>query len=129
MSDLSRARDTLYTIFRRSELKNKEDTSMYLGVCSLGIKETPDRIGFYRKVIRSIFFDFVCQNHRDEWNKISMTREDLENIIDFFTEKPTAAALVINCDEKIIKFLEPTEEDIADSKPNYICTLNENYKH
>ena len=58
-----------------------------------------------------------------------MTREDLENIIDFFTEKPAAAALVINCDEKIIKFLEPTEEDIADSKPNYICTLNENYKH
>ena len=54
-----------------------------------------------------------------------MKREEVENIIDFFTEKPTAAALVINCDEKIIKFLNPTGKDIEDSKPSYTMTLNE----
>ena len=129
MCDLKRAKDTLYLIFNKTEkLLNIEHIKMFLGLCCLGIKETPDRTGYYRKVIRRTFKGFVCSNAIDYRFRVNIPEEELENIIDYITEKPTVAALVINCEEKIIKFLNPTNEEIEESKPSYILTLNEQYR-
>ncbi len=90
--------------------------SRYIGLCCLGIKENFERAGFYRKAIRELFNDInsICYTRYSD-NKF--TEEDLDNLIDFITEKPTVVALIIKCEDEIIKYLNPTAEEIEESKP------------
>ena len=87
----------------------------YLGLCCLGIKENFEKTGYFRKAIRSLFEDVLYSsgnNYRDP----KPSEEKLENILDFITEKPTVVTLIIGCGEGITKFLNPTEEEIEESK-------------
>ena len=44
------------------------------------------------------------------------TEEELDNILDYITKKPTVAAITFTCGDGIWKFLNPTEEEIKESK-------------
>ena len=93
----------------------KMNIKRYLGLCCLGIKENFERTGYFRKVTRSFFEDFIYSNGNN-YHDPKPSEEELKNILDFITEKPTVAALVIGCGKGITELLNPTDEEIEESK-------------
>ena len=87
----------------------------FLGLCCLGIKENFERAGYFRRAIR-LFFKEVLYPYGNKYQDHEPSEEDLITILDFITEKPTVAALVIGCGEGITRFLNPTDEEIEESK-------------
>lgn len=116
MKKYSDAKRYLYFKFNNKKIvAYKMNIKRYLGLCCLGIKENFERTGYFRKAIRSLFEDVLyCGGNNYHDHKPS--EEKLENILDFITEKPTVAALIIGCGEGITKFLNPTDEEIKESK-------------
>ena len=92
---------------------NEISIKRLLCLTCLGIKETPERTGYYRRVIRETFNKGIFWG--DIYNK-KPSDEEIDNIIELMTEQPTVAALVIGCGEGMTKFLNPTEEEIKESE-------------
>ena len=112
-----KARRFLYFKFKQSRDLNAREMAInrYLALCCLGIKETPERTGYYRRVIRSLI-EGVLYPYGDNPHDLKPTEEELDNILDYITKKPTVAAITFTCGDSIWKFLNPTEEEIKESK-------------
>ena len=114
MNNFQDAKRFLHHRFNLGDLVGREiSIKKLLGLCCLGIKETPERTGYYRRIIRETFNKGIFWG--DIYNK-KPSDEKIDNIIELMTEKPTVAALVIGCGEEITKFLNPTEEEIKESE-------------
>ena len=87
----------------------------YLALCCLGIKETPERTGYYRRAIRALINSMYFPYGGKPINS-KPSEKELDNILDYITKKPTVAAITFTCGDSIWKFLNPTEEEIKESK-------------
>ena len=112
-----KARRFLYFKFKQGRDLNAREMAInrYLALCCLGIKETPERTGYYRRAIRALINSMYFPYGGKPINS-KPSEKELDNIVDYITKKPTVAAITFTCGDGIWKFLNPTEEEIKESK-------------